>query len=123
MANKTALVVICDSVEEVELVTTIDLLVRAGIAVTVASIETDRLAHTCTRGVKIVADKHLHECTETYDVICIPGGMPGATTLGACSPLVERLKTQLAEGRWVAAICASPVVVLLNNNITSAPVN
>lgn len=107
----SALVVLATDIEELEAITTIDLLRRAGIEVTVASI-TGHKEVKCSRGVRIVTDKLLEECNESYDVIAIPGGMPGAVNLSKCQLLIQRMKDQLKAQKYVAAICASPAVVI-----------
>ena len=97
--------------EEIEAVTVIDTLVRAGASVTTASVGS--LQVVCSRGVKLVADKLIGECTSTtYDLIVLPGGMPGATNLHNCQPLQKMLQKQHADGKLVAAICAAPAVAL-----------
>jgi 4-methyl-5(b-hydroxyethyl)-thiazole monophosphate biosynthesis len=114
--SRKALVPIADGTEEIEAVCIIDVLRRAGISVTVASV--DRLQITASRGVKLVADRLLGECVgETYDLIALPGGMPGAEHLRDSEELVEMLKRQRQEGRLYGAICASPVVVLKHHGL------
>jgi hypothetical protein len=69
--QKKVLVPVADGCEEMEAVITIDVLVRAGASVTVASVNT--LTVTCSRGVKIVADKLIQDAAkETYDLIALP---------------------------------------------------
>jgi 4-methyl-5(b-hydroxyethyl)-thiazole monophosphate biosynthesis len=73
----------------------------------------DSLQVTASRGVKLVADKLIGDCEgETFDLIVLPGGMPGAEHLRDCAALAEMLKAQKAAGRMYGAICASPAVVL-----------
>lgn len=109
--TKQVLIPIADGSEEIEAVTMIDVLRRAGASVTVASVGARQI--TASRGVKLVADKQLSECTgKTYDLIALPGGMPGATHLRASRELTQLLVRQQAENRWIAAICAAPAVVL-----------
>lgn len=108
---KTALVPIADHTEELEAVGIVDTLRRAGIEVTVASVGS--LQITASRGVKIEADTTLDQCqTEIFDLIALPGGMPGADHLAACVPLIDMLKAQKAAQRLIGAICAAPAVVL-----------
>jgi 4-methyl-5(b-hydroxyethyl)-thiazole monophosphate biosynthesis len=108
--NKKILVPIADGSEELEAVAIIDILRRAGADVVVASV--DQLQITASRGVKIVADRLISECVnETYDLVALPGGMPGAEHLRDCDELIRMLKRQREEGRLYAAICASPAVV------------
>lgn len=109
---KHVLVPIADGSEEIEATTIIDVLRRAKIEVTVASVG-NGLQVTASRGVKIVADKHIAECTgQTYDCIVLPGGLPGAEHLRDCEPLIAMLKAQKDAGGLYAAICASPAVAL-----------
>jgi 4-methyl-5(b-hydroxyethyl)-thiazole monophosphate biosynthesis len=111
MMPKTALVVVADGTEELEAVTMIDVLRRAQAEVTVASV--GKLNITASRGVKLVADRLINDCKEsTYDLIVLPGGMPGAEHLRDCAALIEMLKKQKQAGRLYAAICASPAVAL-----------
>ena len=108
---KRVLVPIADGTEEIEAVCIIDTLRRAGAEVTVASV--DKLQVTASRGVKLVADARIADCTnQTYDCIALPGGMPGAEHLRDCAPLIDLLQKQKQAGRLYAAICASPAVVL-----------
>ena len=112
MAPKQVLTVIADGSEEIESVTVIDTLVRAGAIVTTASVGTKKEV-VCSRGVKLVADQFIQDCMSTsYDLIVLPGGMPGATNLRDCVPLQHRLVKQHADGKMLAAICAAPAVVL-----------
>ncbi len=108
---KKVLVPIADGTEEIEAVCIIDVLRRAGAQVTVASV--GALQITASRGVKIVADRLIADCAgENYDLIVLPGGIPGAEHLRDSAPLVSMLKTQRREGKLYGAICASPAVVL-----------
>lgn len=125
--NKTALVPVADGTEEIEAVTIIDTLRRAGVSVTVASVGERQI--TASRGVRIVADCLIGDCLHDppYDLIALPGGMPGAEHLRDSKTLHGLLQRQKNEGRLIAAICAAPVVVLLahhlleNQNATGHP--
>ena len=110
--SKKVLVPIADGSEELEAVTIIDVLRRAGADVTVASVGF-ALQVTASRQVKLVADKQISDCvSETYDLIALPGGMPGAENLRDCKELIDMLKTQMKAGRLIGAICATPAVAL-----------
>ena len=110
MRNKV-LVPIADGIEEIESVCIIDVLRRAGAEVVVASV--DQLQVTASRGVKLVADKLIADCTDdVYDLIALPGGMPGAEHLRDCQQLQKMLADQKNNNRLYAAICASPAVAL-----------
>ena len=109
--DKKVLVPIADGTEEIEAVTLIDVLRRAGVQVTVASVSA--LQVTASRGVKLVADKLIADCkNEPYDLIVLPGGMPGAEHLRDCTALIALLKAQQQGGKLYGAICASPAVAL-----------
>lgn len=109
--GQTVLVPIADGTEEMEAVTIIDVLRRAGAQVTVASV--GKLEVRASRGVKLVADEQIGKCAgRQYDCIVLPGGMPGAEHLRDSTALIELLKSQKQRGGWYAAICASPAVVL-----------
>ena len=108
---KKVLVPIADGTEEFEAVTIIDILRRANIDVTVASVGAEQI--TASKGVKIVADSLIADCVnETYDLIVLPGGQPGADNLRDSAELTQMLKDQAASDRLYAAICASPACVL-----------
>jgi protein deglycase len=109
--SKSVLVPMSDGVEELEAVTIIDVLRRCGADVTVAGV--GGVSITASRGVKLSADVSIHGClAQSYDLIALPGGLPGAEHLRDCDELIEMLKSQDAAGRLYAAICASPAVVL-----------
>lgn len=112
------LVPIADGTEELEAVTIIDILRRAEADVCVASVMPERKMIIASRGVKIEADCLLAECLDqTWDMIVLPGGIPGAEHLGCCLPLLDLLRRQLQENRFTAAICASPALVLAENSL------
>jgi 4-methyl-5(b-hydroxyethyl)-thiazole monophosphate biosynthesis len=114
--NKAVLVPIADGTEELEAVTIIDTLRRAGAQVTVASVS--GLQIVASRKVKFVADVLIKDCAgKTYDCIALAGGMPGAEHLRDCAALTELLKEQDKAGRVIAAICASPAVVLAHHGL------
>ena len=115
------LVPIASGTEEIEAVCIIDTLRRAGAKVTVASVE-KTLKVKCSHGIYLVADTLIDDCipqTEdaVYDLIAIPGGMPGATRLRNSKTLTTLLKQQQAAGRLYGAICAAPVVVLQHHGL------
>ena len=109
--EKKVLVPISDGIEELEAIGIIDTLRRADAKVTVASV--DGLQITASCGTKIIADTLIENCiNKEYDLIALPGGLPGAEHLRDSKVLTSLLKKQVADGKLYAAICASPVVVL-----------
>ena len=106
---KKAVVVLADGFEETEAVTTIDLMRRAGIAVTVLG-----LNDTSVRGahdIVVSADALLAEHRDPYDAIVLPGGQPGTTNLSNCEQLLGQLRAAAQQGVLCAAICAAPSVL------------
>jgi 4-methyl-5(b-hydroxyethyl)-thiazole monophosphate biosynthesis len=111
MHKKNVLVPIANGIEEIEAVTIIDVLRRAGIGVRVTSIEDREII--AANGVKIVADSaFIDEVLEDYDAIILPGGTEGAKRFFAHTALTEAIKNFAQKQLLVAAICASPGIVL-----------
>jgi 4-methyl-5(b-hydroxyethyl)-thiazole monophosphate biosynthesis len=107
-----ALIAVADGVEEIETVTLIDVLRRAEIEVVVASIEVRRMI-TASRGVRLTADAMLNDVlAQDFDLIVLPGGMPGAQRLAEHMPLAQRVQQQARAGKFYAAICAAPALAL-----------
>jgi protein deglycase len=106
------LVPVANGSESLETVAIVNVLRRAGIAVTLASIEPD-FTITGTREVKLTADAHLDDVVDQdWDAIVLPGGSAGAETLSRNKVLIERLRRQRAAHKLYGAICAAPALVL-----------
>jgi 4-methyl-5(b-hydroxyethyl)-thiazole monophosphate biosynthesis len=113
---KKVIVFLADGFEEVEAVTPIDYLRRAGLEVHTAAVGGNRLV-TGAHGIPVTADITLGELVkkggaESWDAVLLPGGMPGASNIAASEEAGALLKEMAAAGKWVNAICASPAVVL-----------
>ncbi|EPS63819.1 hypothetical protein M569_10960, partial [Genlisea aurea] len=99
--------------EEMEAVIMIDVFRRAGAAVIVASVE-EQLEVEGSSGTKLVADDFIASCSsEVFDLIALPGGMPGSARLRDCKVLQQITCKQAEEKRLYSAICAAPAVTLL----------
>jgi 4-methyl-5(b-hydroxyethyl)-thiazole monophosphate biosynthesis len=118
-ANASVLVCLAHGSEETEAVTTIDLLVRGGISVTTASVESDGTREiVCSRGVRLLADAPLVEVADNdYDAIVLPGGLKGAETFRDSPLLVETVRQFHLSSKIVAAICAAPGTVLVPHDL------
>ncbi len=113
----TALIPVADGTEELEAVAMIDVLRRAGAEVTVASVS-GRREITASRGVVIVADALIGECLDRrFDLVVLPGGIPGAEHLRDSDDLARILKRQRDRAGMYGAICASPAVVLEHHGL------
>jgi len=106
----SALVPLFDGFEEIEAVTVVDLLRRAGVEVVTAGVAERRV--TGGRNMVMEADKTFAEAiTRSYDMIVLPGG-PGTGRLNDTPGMHDLLRQQgRTPGRWVAAICAAPSVL------------
>ena len=104
------LIPLADGCEELEAVTLIDLLRRAEVEVVTAGLSDG--AVTASRGTRLVPDTTLDEVMgETFDMVVLPGGLPGADYLDADPRIHELLRGQIDQDRTVAAICAAPKVL------------
>ena len=116
--GKKALCFLAEGFEEVEAVTPIDYLRRAGVEVTVAAIGTEKTV-TGSRHISIMADTTIAALeneglfrTESWDAVFVPGGMPCAVNLAASVAAGNFYKEMAGKGKIIAAICASPAVFL-----------
>ena len=127
---KRALVVLHDGFEEIEAVTVIDVMRRAGIDVCVCS-TLSSASVTGSHGMELsvshaLGDEAL-ELQGAFDAIVLPGGMKGVEGLLASEKLVERICAHDARGGVLAAVCAAPLVlaqagVLEGRRITCHPI-
>jgi 4-methyl-5(b-hydroxyethyl)-thiazole monophosphate biosynthesis len=122
---KRALLILSEGFEEMEAVTPLDLLRRAGVEAVAASTG-PALVVAGGRGVKIQADRLLEDCLgETYDMLILPGG-PGVDKLRKDARVTDLVRRCHAAGTPIAAICAAPVIladagVAQAHTITSFP--
>jgi 4-methyl-5(b-hydroxyethyl)-thiazole monophosphate biosynthesis len=114
---KKALIFLAEGFEEVEAVTPIDYLRRAGVEVTIAALGGEIV--TGSHGIPVKADTTLGDLAKQggavpacWDAVVLPGGLPGADNLAASAAVGSFVKDMAAAGKWVCAICASPAVVL-----------
>ncbi|CAF0875386.1 unnamed protein product [Adineta ricciae] len=112
--TKKALVFIANGSEEIETVTTVDVLRRAEIDVDVVSIEKNgQDALKCSRNVRVLPDKVLDDVkTNQYDCVVIPGGNDGSKAMAANTEVGQILTKHYEDGKIVAAICAGPRALL-----------
>eukprot|EP00906_Rhabdomonas_costata_P000046 RCo000059 len=110
-----ALCAVADSTEDIELSTVTDILVRAGVEVTVASVMPQKQVKLA-RGLVLIADKLITEVNPgDFDLVVCPGGMPGAKHLSESKPLIDIILKLKAAGKYYAAICAAPNLVFGSN--------
>jgi len=104
------LVPLAQGCEELEAVTITDLLVRAGVKVTTAGLDDKPV--TASRGTTIIPDTSIETVLDqTFDMIVLPGGLPGADYLRDNAHIQTLLKHHADEGKYIGAICAAPKAV------------
>ena len=110
MPDSSVAVFLAPGCEEIEALTVVDILFRAGIPCDTVSVAEGREV-TSSHGVTVVADKQVGEADlEGYDMLVLPGGLPGTPNLHACAPLMEAVRSFAEAGRPVSAICAAPSI-------------
>jgi len=109
---KKACILLAEGFEEVEAITPIDYLRRAGIEVTVFGMGNQSVRGS--HGIVVSADATLADGSagQVYDAVILPGGMPGAKHLAENKDVVDLIQRHYTAGKFVAAICAAPAVVL-----------
>jgi len=106
----SVLVPLAQGCEELEAVTVIDLLRRAGIDVVTAGLDAQPVR--ASRGVTLLPDMSLDAALQQeFDMIILPGGLPGADHLRDDPRVIDLLKKMAAADRFTAAICAAPRVL------------
>ncbi len=104
------LIPLAQGCEELEAVTIIDLLRRAGIEVITAGLDDKTV--TASRGVRLIPDVQLDDVMQQeFDMLVLPGGLPGADHLDADRRIHTLLKKLSEGGGYTAAICAAPKVL------------
>lgn len=104
------LVPLAQGCEELEAITITDLLVRAGAEVTTAGLDDQPV--TASRGTTIIPDTSIDSVLDqTFDLIVLPGGLPGADHLRDNENVLKLLKKHADEGKYVGAICAAPKAI------------
>ena len=127
MDPKRAVVILAYGFEETEAVSTIDVLRRAGVDVTVAGLAEDTSTVAGAHGIVLAVDTTLNRCVaDRVDLVALPGGMPGARNLADSPGVRAFVATVYRNGGVVGAICAAPVAlqaagILEGRTVTSYP--
>jgi protein deglycase len=107
---KTACILMADGFEEVETITPIDYLRRAGIDVKILGVTGKTVSGS--HGIKVESDFGTEGFAKDYDCVVVPGGGRGAGNIAASPSAVYLIKRHFGAGKLVAAICAAPAIVL-----------
>ncbi len=106
------LVPLAQGCEEIEAVTVMDILRRAGIEVITAGLDAQPVR--ASRGTVIIPDITLDVALKhEYDMVVLPGGQPGTNNLKADARILELVQHMAQQGKYVAAICAAPSVLAM----------
>ncbi len=122
---KNVVVPLAPGFEEIEVITVIDILRRAGARVFIAGIVDGAIEGS--RGIKLIADESIDIInTERFDLLILHGGQPGADNLNNDPRVASLLKIMGDKNKLIGAICAAPIILkkkgLINNRkITSHP--
>ncbi|MBQ0003197.1 MAG: DJ-1/PfpI family protein [Treponema sp.] len=121
-----AVVILAPGFEEIEALTPVDYLRRAGVEVVTAGIAEkggsfDKVIEGA-HGIKVLCDMSFEEFlqnqkNELCDAVIIPGGMPGAANISADDKVIEYIIKMAEAKKYVCAICASPIVVLAKTGL------
>ena len=109
--NPKVALFLANGCETIEALTVADALYRAGIPCTRVSVNDTPVVVT-SHNVTVTADTTIRYLNfNEYDMIVLPGGIPGTPNLRACAPLMEQVVRFHREGKMVAAICAAPSIL------------
>jgi len=120
-----ACVILAPGFEEIEAVTIVDVLRRAGVDTQTAAL--DELVVVGSHAMAVTADVTLADAANHgWELVVLPGGMPGSAHLRDSAPVRALLREQHARGGKVAAICAAPIALaaaglLADRRATSYP--
>jgi 4-methyl-5(b-hydroxyethyl)-thiazole monophosphate biosynthesis len=115
--DKRILVPLAEGFETIEALAVVDVFRRAGVQVDLAAVG-DSLQVTSSHQVRVTADLFLGQClNRNYDLVVVPGGIPGAQNLQKSELLAEILKKQRQEEKLYGAICAAPALVLEHHGL------
>ncbi len=108
--SKKVVIVLAEGFEEIEAVTPIDVLRRAGLDLKIVGLSGKSV--TGAHGLKVQADMTLDEYDGSADCVILPGGMPGSKHLHESKKVAEMVKKMHKEGKVISAICAAPALAL-----------
>ena len=101
-------VILADGFEEIEALTVVDVLRRANITCHMVGFEAQV---TGSHAIQVQADRVFDADLSDYDLIVLPGGMPGSAHLRDNEQLIVELQKFEQVGKKIAAICAAPIVL------------
>ena len=112
---KKILIILAEGFEEIEAVTPIDVLRRAGLDVVVAGLDSQTVSGA--HGIKFQTDVMLKDVQGLPDAIILPGGLPGAQNFSDSKQVSELIKKMNSQKKIIGAICAAPPLALAPTGI------
>ncbi|HFU4203855.1 TPA: DJ-1 family glyoxalase III [Streptococcus suis] len=106
---KKIAVILANGFEEIEALTPVDVLRRAQFEVDIVGLTNNQVVGS--HGITVITDKVFTGDLSIYDMIVLPGGMPGSVNLRDDKRLIQALQSQSQEGAYIGAICAAPIVL------------
>ena len=106
---KSVAVLLANGFEEGEALLVVDIIRRAGIQAHTISLK-DKIVDG-SHGIRIEADALFSDAVYSYDMVVLPGGLPGATNLRDDEGVIKLLQDFNNKKKWIAAICAAPIVL------------
>lgn len=107
---KKVAILLANGFETLEALTVVDILRRAKVTVDTFSVENNEVE--TSHKIKVKADKNIDDQEiENYDILVLPGGLPGATTLRDDDRVIDLVKEFNEKGKSICAICAAPIVL------------
>ena len=115
---------LAEGFEDIEAITLIDVIRRGGIEVVTAGVGGDVI--TSAHNVKVIADTTIQDVSaDEFDLVVLPGGLPGATNLAKSEDVKKLLQDMDSKGKYVGAICAAPIALkeagVLKDRYTTYP--
>lgn len=112
-----AAVLFKDGFEELEALSVVDVLRRAQL--TCLMVGMDAMSVKSSHGIEVKMDQLFDESVYDADIVVLPGGLPGATSLRDDQRVIDILKTFNEQGKWIGAICAGPISLEKANVISN----
>lgn len=110
VSDRKVALFLANGCETIEALTVADILFRAGIPCTRVSVSSTPVVVT-SHNVTVIADTTVdHLNWDEYDMLVLPGGIPGTPNLRACASLMKQVVRFHREGKMIAAICAAPSI-------------
>lgn len=114
--NMKVAVLFKDGFETIEALTVVDVFARAKIPCVMIGM--DSLEVTSSHGIVVKMNELFDDCNKDFDMVVLPGGLPGATHLQSDERVISLLKEMNDKKKWIGAICAGPISLQTANVVS-----